>query len=196
MAHPALHPSFSGNPLNDVEIETVERDYPDGLTSHQIVELFADRGMRFSEATLRKYVQLGLLPRSRRIGLKGKHRGSLGLYPVNTIRRINTIKRLMTESHTIEEVRDVLAESVELDPLREELRSVVARLEQRLKRVATTTERRKGLQAQIESARQSAEEWLRRIASLDKECRPGTKRPVVVVPPAPPRTLGLNRTEP
>ena len=35
--------------------------------------------MKFSEATLRKYVQLGLLPRSVRVGRKGKHQGSQGI---------------------------------------------------------------------------------------------------------------------
>ena len=49
----------------------------------QIVEAFTDAGVRLSEATFRKWVQLGLLPRSRRVGRKGKHQGSLGLYPDN-----------------------------------------------------------------------------------------------------------------
>ena len=41
------------------------------------------RGEPLSEATFRKYVQLGLLPRSVRVGRKGKHRGSQGLYPAS-----------------------------------------------------------------------------------------------------------------
>ena len=57
------------------------RSYPDGLSTQQIVELFAVEGERLSEATFRKYVQLGLLPRSVRVGRKGKHRGSQGRYP-------------------------------------------------------------------------------------------------------------------
>lgn len=67
--------------LGDDELDEIERQSPAGLTSRQIVDLFTARGIRFSEATLRKYVQLGLLPRSVRIGRKGKHRGSCGSIP-------------------------------------------------------------------------------------------------------------------
>ena len=44
--------------LQDREIDEIERSWPDGLTSRQIVDVFETRGIRFSEATLRKYVQL------------------------------------------------------------------------------------------------------------------------------------------
>jgi len=54
--------------LEDRELEEIERAWPDGMTSRQIVDVFETRGIRFSEATLRKYVQLGLLPRSVRVG--------------------------------------------------------------------------------------------------------------------------------
>ena len=46
--------------LEDRELDEIERSWPDGLTSRQIVDVFETRGIRFSEATLRKYVQLGL----------------------------------------------------------------------------------------------------------------------------------------
>src|SRR4051812_28046770 len=78
--------------LADRELEEIERTWPDGMTSRQIVDVFETRGIRFSEATLRKYVQLGLLPRSVRVGRKGKHRGSCGLYPSHVIRRVNVVK--------------------------------------------------------------------------------------------------------
>src|SRR6184192_3877256 len=73
--------------LRDDELDEIERSWPQGLTSRQIIDLFETRGIRFSEATLRKYVQLGLLPRSVRVGRKGKHRGSCGVYPAHVIRR-------------------------------------------------------------------------------------------------------------
>ena len=50
--------------LEDRELDEIECSWPDGMTSRQIVDVFETRGIRFSEATLRKYVQLGLLPRS------------------------------------------------------------------------------------------------------------------------------------
>src|SRR5262245_18402737 len=75
--------------ISERDLRTIHRDFPEGLTSVHIVDIFTTRGIRFSEATFRKYVQQGLLPRSRRVGRKGKHHGSLGLYPSTTVRRIN-----------------------------------------------------------------------------------------------------------
>jgi len=78
---------------------------PAGLTAVQIVDAFTRRGIKFSEASFRKYVQQGLLPRSRRVGRKGKHKGSLGVYPAKTVRRINDVKRLMADGYTIEQIQ-------------------------------------------------------------------------------------------
>lgn len=91
--------------LSDSELAAIEDTYAAGITAAQIVEVFTSRGIKLSEASFRKYVQLGLLPRSRRVGRKGKHRGSLGVYPAKTVRRINTVKRLMAQGHTIEEIQ-------------------------------------------------------------------------------------------
>jgi DNA-binding transcriptional MerR regulator len=61
-----------------------------------------------------------LLPRSVRVGRKGKpsatttkselksgskNRGSQGLYPATVVRRIETIRRLMAQGYTIEEIQ-------------------------------------------------------------------------------------------
>ncbi len=91
--------------LDDEELRAIEGVYAEGITATQVVEVFTSRGIKFSEASFRKYVQQNLLPRSRRVGRKGKHRGSLGVYPAKTVRRINTVKRLMSEGHTIEEIQ-------------------------------------------------------------------------------------------
>lgn len=87
------------------EFDRLEQEYPSGVSAGQIVEFFAPRGVKLAQATFRKYVQLGLLPRSRRVGEKGKHRGSHGLYPVTAIRRISLIKGLMDEGMTLEDIR-------------------------------------------------------------------------------------------
>ncbi|MGQ0504333.1 MAG: MerR family transcriptional regulator, partial [Myxococcaceae bacterium] len=71
--------------LRPDQIDRVERDFPNGVPSKVILEIFRPKGVRLSEATFRKYVQAGLLPRSRRVGQKGKHRGSQGLYPVESV---------------------------------------------------------------------------------------------------------------
>ncbi|MBI2893211.1 MAG: hypothetical protein HYY06_06630 [Deltaproteobacteria bacterium] len=91
--------------LDEAELATIEGANPAGLTSQRIVEIFQDRGIRLSEATFRKYVQMGLLPRSVRVGMKGKHRGSQGMYPVGTVRQINEIKRMMSLDYTIEDIQ-------------------------------------------------------------------------------------------
>jgi DNA-binding transcriptional MerR regulator len=97
--------SSTSSLLKDEELRAIEGVYAEGVTAVQIVEVFTARGIKFSEASFRKYVQQGLLPRSRRVGRKGKHRGSLGVYPAKTIRRINTVKQLMADGHTIEEIQ-------------------------------------------------------------------------------------------
>jgi len=91
--------------LSDAEIEQVERDRAAGITSSEVVRLFESKGARLSASTFRKYVQLGLLPRSRRVGRKGKHTGSTGLYPVAVVRRIALVKRMMAEGYTVEDIQ-------------------------------------------------------------------------------------------
>lgn len=90
--------------LAEDELRAIEAQFHDGLTAVQVVDVFTSRGIKFSEASFRKYVQQGLLPRSRRVGRKGKHKGSLGVYPAKTIRRINSVKQLMVDGYTIEEI--------------------------------------------------------------------------------------------
>src|SRR5207249_2385157 len=85
--------------------DALEAEHPQGISASQIVEFFAPRGVKLAQATFRKYVQLGLLPRSRRVGEKGKHRGSRGLYPASAARRIHVIKALMDEGMTLEDIR-------------------------------------------------------------------------------------------
>jgi DNA-binding transcriptional MerR regulator len=90
--------------FTDDELSRIEREHGEGLTSEQIVDLFTRRNLRFTEATLRKYVQLGLLPRSRRVAIAGAQRGSQGLYPATVVRRIQHLKSLLAH-YTIEEIQ-------------------------------------------------------------------------------------------
>jgi hypothetical protein len=55
--------------LSEAEMKRLESKYSEGIASDAVVKLFQGKGLRFSEATLRKYVQLGLLPVSRRVGI-------------------------------------------------------------------------------------------------------------------------------
>src|SRR4030095_123679 len=112
------------------EVDEIERASPEGLTSRQIVDVFETRGIRFSEATLRKYVQLGLLPRSIRVGRKGKHRGSCGLYPAHVIRRVNAVKGMMAEDRTIEEIQRSFARfKDDIESVEKHLRELISGFE-------------------------------------------------------------------
>lgn len=95
----------AGSGWSEERLVALEQAHPSGLKVQEIVDAFGSKGDRLTEATFRKYVQLGLLPRSVRVGTKGKHRGSQGLYPATVIRRIDTIRRLMGQGYTIEEIQ-------------------------------------------------------------------------------------------
>jgi DNA-binding transcriptional MerR regulator len=91
--------------IDDAALSQIERSHASGLTSAEILDVFARHDVPLSEATLRKYVQLGLLPRSVRVGKKGKHQGSQGMYPASVVRQIVRIKQMMAESYTIEQIQ-------------------------------------------------------------------------------------------
>ena len=57
--------------ITDEVLDRIEREHPHGISSAEILDTLAAHDIKFSEATLRKYVQLGLLPRSVRVGKKG-----------------------------------------------------------------------------------------------------------------------------
>jgi DNA-binding transcriptional MerR regulator len=120
--------------IDDAALNEIERNHAAGLTSAEILELFARSGVALSEATLRKYVQLGLLPRSVRVGRKGKHQGSQGIYPVAVVRQILRIKQMMAASLTIEQIqREVLFMRSDLQQLEQTLASIFGKLDDVLK---------------------------------------------------------------
>ncbi len=157
--------------LDEQELTEIERSWPEGLTSRQIVDLFETRGIRFSEATLRKYVQLGLLPRSIRVGRKGKHRGSCGLYPANVVRRVNMVKGMMAEDLTIEEIqRSFVRFKDEIDGIQKKLRELIEAFERQAKGPAmqSDVERRRELEREIGEAKRAAGELVRRISGVEE----------------------------
>jgi hypothetical protein len=146
--------------LDEREIEEIERAWPNGLTSRQIVDVFETRGIRFSEATLRKYVQLGLLPRSVRVGRKGKHRGSCGLYPAHVVRRVNVVKGMMAADRTIEEIqRSFVRFKDEIETVENDLRDLIAGFEREAKAPAVHPDGRR---------ERAAGDLVRRISSLER----------------------------
>lgn len=116
--------------IDEQTLSRIEREHARGLTSAEILALFAESGVSLSEATLRKYVQLGLLPRSVRVGKKGKHQGSQGIYPVSVVRQILRIKQMMAQSLTIEQIqREVLFMRSELEQLEQTLARIFGKLD-------------------------------------------------------------------
>jgi DNA-binding transcriptional MerR regulator len=158
----------AGGLLVDEEIDEIERQSPAGLTSRQIVDVFTARGIRFSEATLRKYVQLGLLPRSVRVGRKGKHRGSCGIYPAEVVRRVNQVRTMMAADLTIEDIqRSFVRFKEDIERVEKNLRDLLAGFEREAKAPNLDAGRRASVEAEIVAAKQAASELVRRITGVE-----------------------------
>ncbi|QSQ16302.1 MerR family transcriptional regulator [Myxococcus landrumensis] len=153
--------------LDPEEIARIERENAGGLPASAILEIFRPRGVRLSEATFRKYVQAGLLPRSRRVGRKGKHQGSLGLYPVEAVRRINVIKRMMAEGHTLEDIKkSFVFHRNHIDQVERDLGGLLDGLRDELGERAFGGEHRRSLEAELATLRQRAQDLVRDVARL------------------------------
>jgi DNA-binding transcriptional MerR regulator len=157
-----------GGATEERAISQLEAEHPEGLTSAQIVDWFLGRGSQFSEATFRKWVQLGLLPRSRRVGRKGKHQGSLGLYPPSTVRRIAEVKRLMGENLTIEDIQRALRFRDQIEAVARELAALWAGFEREIAAPEQSTEARRELERALSDSKRHAGELVRRIEGLER----------------------------
>jgi DNA-binding transcriptional MerR regulator len=146
--------------LSPRDVARLRRQHAGGITSREVVRLFESRGARLSESTFRKYVQVGLLPRSRRVGRKGKHTGSTGLYPVEVVQRINLIKRMMAEGMTLEEIRgSFVALRNRLDDVEVGFAALVAELA----RKAREHPHRREMESELGRAERELRQALRRI---------------------------------
>jgi DNA-binding transcriptional MerR regulator len=145
------------------EIERVERERAAGITSGEVVRMFEAKGARLSPSTFRKYVQVGLLPRSRRVGRKGKHTGSTGLYPVSVVRRIAVIKRMMAEGYTVEDIRGSF---VTVANRIEDVEKGLAELVAELGKKARVHPRRRQFVEELERAEREARRALDRLEKV------------------------------
>lgn len=147
---------------SEEELAGVERAYARGITVQEIVDLFAARGDRLTEATFRKYVQLGLLPRSVRVARIGKRRGSQGLYPPSVVRQIDAIRRLMAQGYTMEEIqREFLFIRGDIEELARKLERIYAAVE------AVLSERRRD--AVRDAARDAVDDFAAKQLAEAKE---------------------------
>ncbi|HJL20297.1 MAG TPA: hypothetical protein RMH99_31815 [Sandaracinaceae bacterium LLY-WYZ-13_1] len=154
---------------SEADLAAIEEAHPRGMTVQQIVEAFAAKGEKLTEATFRKYVQLGLLPRSVRVARKGKRRGSQGLYPATVVRQIDEIRRLMGQGYTMDEIqREFLFIRGDLEELQRQLDRIFAAVEEVLSG-------RRGDDAvdafaarQLEAARSLGGELVERLEGIEK----------------------------
>jgi len=153
--------------IDDPTLSQLERKYAAGLTSVEILDVFASHDVSLSEATLRKYVQLGLLPRSVRVGRKGKHQGSQGMYPVSVIRQILRIKQMMAESYTIEQIqREFLFIRNDV----EQLEQIVSRIFKKLEGVLKERKQERSAQAvhrDVLDARGISKDLMARLVAIE-----------------------------
>jgi hypothetical protein len=153
--------------IDETTLARIEREHAHGLTSAEILDLFASSGVQLSEATLRKYVQLGLLPRSVRVGRKGKHQGSQGVYPVGVVRQIVRIKQMMAEDYTIERIqREFLFMRSDLQALGQTLDNLFDKLDRIVlekKKDATA----KAVARDVSEARAISKDLLARLGAIE-----------------------------
>jgi hypothetical protein len=152
--------------LDEATLTDLERKHEAGLTSAEILTLLDEHGVKFSEATLRKYVQLGLLPRSVRVGRKGKHQGSQGMYPAAVIRQILRIKEMMADDLTIEQIqREFLFVRGDI----EELERVLARIFENLGRAVKERAESGGraVTSDVAGARNLARDLLHKLETIE-----------------------------
>jgi len=156
--------------LGPAEIARIERDHARGLSAGTILEIFRPRGVRLSEATFRKYVQAGLLPRSRRVGRKGKHRGSHGVYPVESVRRINAIKKMMAAGLTLEDIkRSFVFFKNGIDQVQRGLGETLTGLSAELESRPFGAAHKRELQSELELLRRRSEALVRDLSRLGSE---------------------------
>lgn len=154
--------------IPDDVLDRIEREHAQGLTSGEILDLFAAHDIKFSEATLRKYVQLGLLPRSVRVGRKGKHQGSQGMYPATVVRQIQRIKDMMAQDYTIEEIqREFLFVRGDIEELERTMAKVFDALKDAAKEQRSDTSGRAVAQ-DLASAESLAKELLAKLTLIEE----------------------------
>lgn len=153
--------------LRPDELQRIEKEFEGGMTAKAILEVFRPRGARLSEGTFRKYVQSGLLPRSRRVGRKGKHRGSQGLYPVEAVRRINAIKKMMAEGLTLDEIRrSFVFFKNNIEQVDRDIVEVLDGFGGMLAESTLPKERKRELKSQLDDLREKAGELVRDVTKL------------------------------
>lgn len=156
------------NVERDKQLQTFERTHATGMTSVELLQACAVMRVQLSEASLRKYVQLGLLPRSVRVGRKGKHQGSQGVYPVSVLRQILRIKEMMADNYTIEQIqRDFFFMRRDLQELEETLQGIFGTLGTVMRERASAAYA-EDVGRDIEGAKRASTELIARLEEIEQ----------------------------
>jgi len=157
--------------LTEEELNDCERIYKDGIETLDVVKIFREKGIRFSEPSFRKYVQLGLLSRSHRVsaGGRGKHRGSKGVYPFGVVRRINEIKRMMAEGLTIDDiVRASMKFASEINQLDTGLQRLFSDMHTEVSGPHFDMSLRPQVESELQEAQTTARTLITKLVSIDQ----------------------------
>jgi hypothetical protein len=153
--------------LDEATLNQIEREHSEGLTSHQILEIFQATHEKLSEATLRKYVQLGLLPRSIRVGRKGKHQGSQGMYPASVVRQVVRIREMMARDYTIEQIqREFFFVRGDIEELQRTLSTIFLALDKAAQPSANEATGRV-IASELHMARKMAQELVEKLNAIE-----------------------------
>lgn len=156
-------------PPAEGDFEGLEEAFSAGLTAQQVIEFFAARGEKLSEATFRKYVQLGLLPRSVRVARKGRGRGSQGLYPPTVVRQLARIRQLMANGFTIEEIQnEFLFIRRDIEALAGQLEQTLSAVQQAVARASDVHATDPGVTRALEESRALGEELVRKLEEIER----------------------------
>lgn len=153
---------------SDDELERLEGEFADGLSTQQVVARFSARGEPLTEATFRKYVQLGLLPRSVRVGRKGKHRGSQGLYPATVVRQIEFVRRLMGQGYTIQQIQLEFTLGGDIDALARQLKSAIESVERAVALREPADHPDEVIARAVAEARELSDELVERLRAIER----------------------------
>ncbi len=164
----------AGSGPSEAALAAVEARYPEGIQVAALLKELGALGLTLSEATFRKWVQQGLLPRSVRVGRPGKHQGSQGFYPASVMRRIVEIRRLMSSSLTVDDIVQTLRFRDELGAIERGITSLLSGLTAQLDAPPRPGmhrlegAERRSAEKLLEQLRREAGELVRRLGELER----------------------------
>lgn len=131
----------------EIKLQRLESRYSDGLTTAQIIGVLQSLGCRVTQDNFKRYVKLGLLPRSQRVGIKGGRLGTYGVYPVSIVRAILIIRNLSLAGATLAEIGQRITSLTDPTPaLRTTLEGIFTGFEEGIEALSDPDSRKKAVE--------------------------------------------------